>query len=160
MDMKKKKIYIRMVVTIGAVVVIFAAGLMVRKLSVATASDDKLMELKSRDSRWFDLSTENGLTVCVWQSLDKDNNAVLECGLLQGLISYDDPDRYSTRERLAMGLFGGVTPEEMKLILSTYDLEAESVSIIPWSNPASSNHVYFPSTDQMNTVKKLILGTD
>ena len=157
--MKKKKIYIRMFVAIGAVVVLFTAGLMVRKLLIATASDDKLMELKSRDSRWFDLSAENGLTVCVWY-LERDNNVVLQCGLLEGLISYDDPDRFCTKGGASMGLCDGVTPEEMKLILSTYGLETEKVVVIPWFNPCSSRVTGFPSAEQMQTVKELILGTD
>ena len=82
--------------------------------------------LREKYPEYFDLPTSKGLEVYVWQ-LAPDS---FSCGLMEGT------NREKTPEEL-MAL-KGASIEEMKTILSDYDIPKEDIFIIPWQNPASS----------------------
>ncbi len=83
-------------------------------------------ELKEKYPEYFDLSTFKGLEVYVWQMAPDSYS----CGVMMGT------NRNKTPEEL-MDLKGAGI-DEMKAILSTYDIPKENISVIPWQNPVSS----------------------
>ena len=82
--------------------------------------------LKAKYPEYFDLDTFKGLEVYVWQ-MASDSYSF---GVMSGT------NREKTLEEL-MSL-KGASLEEMRIILSTYDIAQEDVFIIPWQNPISS----------------------
>ena len=85
-----------------------------------------LESLRAKYPEYFDLSTFKGLEVYVWQMGPNSYS----CGVLPGT------NREKTFEELMK--LKGATIAEMRAILSTYDIDEEDVSIIPWQNPVSS----------------------
>ncbi len=83
-------------------------------------------ELKEKYPEYFDLSTFKGLEVYVWQMAPNS----YFCGVMEGT------NRNKTLEEM-MNL-KGASVEEMKVILSSYDIAGEDIFIIPWQNPISS----------------------
>jgi len=86
-----------------------------------------LESLRAKYPEYFDLSTFKGLEVYVWQMGPNSYS----CGVLPGT------NREKTLEEL-MKLKGATIAEMRAIILSTYDIDEEDVSIIPWQNPVSS----------------------
>ena len=82
--------------------------------------------LKEKYPEYFGLSTFKGLEVYVWQMAPESYSF----GLMEGT------NRWKTPEEL-MNL-KGVSTEEMKGILSSYDIPDENVFIIPYQHPVSS----------------------
>lgn len=85
-----------------------------------------LDSLREKYPEYFDLDTFKGLEVYVWQ-MASDSYSF---GVMSGT------NREKNLEEL-MSL-KGASLEEMRIILSTYDIAQEDVSIIPWQNPISS----------------------
>ncbi len=83
-------------------------------------------ELREKCPEYFDLSTFKGLEVYVWQMAPNSYS----CGVLPGT------NREKTLEEMLN--LQGATIEEMRTILSTYDIPKENIIIIPWQNPLSS----------------------
>ena len=83
-------------------------------------------ELKEKYPEYFDLSAFKGLEVYVWQMAPNSYS----CGVLSG----------TNREKTLEELWNmkGTTIEEMRTILSTYDILKEDIIVIPWQNPISS----------------------
>ena len=83
-------------------------------------------ELKEDYPEYFDLSAFKGLEVYVWQMAPDSYS----CGVLPG----------TNREKTLEELWNmkGTTIEEMRAILSTYDIPKEDIIVIPWQNPISS----------------------
>ncbi len=81
---------------------------------------------RAKYPEYFDLDTFKGLEVYVWQLAPGSYS----CGVLPGT------DREKTLEEL-MAL-KGASIEEMRLILSSYEIDEKDVFIIPWQNPISS----------------------
>ncbi len=82
--------------------------------------------LREKYPEYFDLSTFKGLEVYVWQMAHNS----YYCGVMEGT------NRNKELEEL-MSL-KGTTIDEMKAILSSYDIPKENIFIIPWQNPFSS----------------------
>ena len=82
--------------------------------------------LRAKYPEYFDLSTFKGLEVYVWQMGPNSYS----CGVMLGT------NRNKTLEELAN--LKGATIEEMRAILSTYDIDEKSISVIPWQNPVSN----------------------
>ena len=82
--------------------------------------------LREKYPEYFDLSTFKGLEVYVWQMAPNSYS----CGVMEGT------NRNKELEEL-MNL-KGASIDEMKAILSGYELPKENVFIIPWQNPISS----------------------
>lgn len=88
--------------------------------------DLSLIELRTNYPEYFELNTFKGLEVYVWQMAED----YYRFGLMSGT------NREKTlEEKMALK---GASAEEMALILSTYDIEDENISVIPWGNPSKS----------------------
>ncbi len=83
-------------------------------------------ELKEKYPEYFDLSAFKGLEVYVWQMAPNSYS----CGVLPGT------NRGKTLEELLN--MKGTTIEEMRALLSTYEIPKEDIIVIPWQNPISS----------------------
>ncbi len=82
--------------------------------------------LREKYPEYFDLSAFKGLEVYVWQ-MAKDSYSF---GVLPGT------NREKTLEELMN--MRGVSADEMRMILSSYDIDKSNIMIIPWLNPISS----------------------
>ncbi len=85
-----------------------------------------IASLRAKYPEYFDLSTFKGLELYVWQMAEGSYS----CGLMLGT------NRNKTLEELVN--LKGASIEEMRAILSTYDIDENDVFIIPWQNPISS----------------------
>ena len=88
--------------------------------------DPDLEALMERYPEYFGLSTFKGLEVYVWQV----NPASYSFGLMPGT-------NINKTEQQLLAL-KGASAEEMRAILSTYDIPEENIAVIPWQNPVSS----------------------
>ena len=89
-----------------------------------TAVDEGV--LREKYPEYYDLSAFKGLEVYVWQMAPNSYSS----GVMEGT------NRSKTLEEL-MNLKGAGI-DEMKAILSSYDIPKENIFIIPWQNPISS----------------------
>ena len=89
-------------------------------------SETDMESLRVKYPEYFDLSTFKGLELYVWQMAPNSYS----CGLMPGT------NRDKTFEELVS--LKGASIEEMREILSTYDIDEEDIFIIPWQNPISS----------------------
>ena len=85
-----------------------------------------MASLRSKYPEYFDLSTFKGLEVYVWQLAPSSYSF----GLMPGTNRDKEFD-----ELLKMK---GASFEEMRAILSAYDVDEENISVIPWMHPVSS----------------------
>ncbi len=86
-------------------------------------------ELRAKHPEFFGLPTEKGLEVYVWQMAPASYTFAL-MPVTENEKTFD--------ELIKMGLNGGVSASEMRLILSAYDVPESKVFIIPYQNPISS----------------------
>ena len=82
--------------------------------------------LRDKYPEYYDLSTTKGLEVYVWQLAPNSYSF----GMLPGT------NREKTNDELWN--MKGATAEEMRTILSSYDIDERDICIIPWQNPISS----------------------
>lgn len=103
-------------------------------------------KLENMYPQFFDVSTDGGLTVYVWQMAEDDYKCYL-VNTAQEAIS-DNSFAYA----------GGATLSEMRAILTTYDINNEDVAVQPVINPLSS---YFYEIDDTyrEFVKNLFWST-
>lgn len=94
--------------------------------TVDSSENVSMQNLINKYPQYFGLSTTKGLQVYVWQFAP--NN--FQCAVLPGRNL-----GYTTEELLDLK---GVSLKEMRVILSTYKIDRESISIIPFANPLSS----------------------
>lgn len=133
--MKKKVILIRILVLL-----MILTGCGAWKISNQKTLD--IDSLKEKYPYFFEVATDGGLTVYVWQMSEKS----YYCHLCN-----------TSFEALADRNFAftdGATIEEMRMILSTYDIEREEIAIVPVVNPFSSYYyeiddVYREKIDNM-----------
>lgn len=92
----------------------------------ACGKEDPTDALRESYPEYFDLPTAKGLEVYVWQMAQGSYSF----GVLPGT------NREKTFEEL-MNL-KGVSAEDMRQILSSYDLDREDIIVIPYQNPLSS----------------------
>ena len=110
---------------------------------------------------YMNTPTEEGLTVCVWKCVYgyEPGKGEILCGLLpRQLDKIYNPE--PTEDMASMGLgLGGFSPEDMKIILSTFDIPKEKISVIPWSNQYDSvGACSRPTTTEVGEVKEYLLG--
>lgn len=84
--------------------------------------------LKEKYPEYFGLDASDGLDVYVWQMARNSYNF--------GLVSHTKATRYRLSDELMN--MRGTNADEMRTILSTYDVEEDNIYIIPWQNPLSS----------------------
>lgn len=139
------------------------------------ADEKRLEELKLDPlaSYYMNTSPEKGLTVCVWKMIYgyENGEGQILCGLLPRQLdkiyepkgtydpgNYYDPEYTYDMGRMGLGL-GGVPPEDMKIILSTFDLPKEKISVIAWHNIAdASGFTKEPGYFEVQEVKDYLLG--
>lgn len=98
--------------------------------------------LKEKYPEYFGLDTTNGLEVYVSQFAENSYRCQLYSGMTAFLESQEmDPEKTATLE-------------EMKLILSTYDIPSEKIVIIPFYNPLSS-YYYKVDEEHIEKIKSL-----
>ena len=86
------------------------------------------LSVMERYPEYFGLDCSNGLDVYVWQFAEGHYRF--------GLLTHSGPIRNMLSQEL-MELHGA-SAEDMRVILSTYDVDQEKIYIIPWQNPLSS----------------------
>ncbi len=112
--------------------------------SPANASIVLVDALREKYPQYFDLSTDKGLEVYIWQ-MGKD---LYYCGLMSGT------NRNKTSEELWD--LKGTSINEMKIILSTYSIPKSDVVVIPFQHPISS--YYREITDEYCATLREKLG--
>ena len=98
--------------------------------------------LKVKYPQFFNVSTDGGLTVYIWQ-MSKDNYSCYLANTSMEALS-DNSFAYDV----------GATISEMRAILSTYDVEQKDITVQPVINPFSS-YVYNIDTAYRTKVKEL-----
>ncbi len=111
---------------------------------------EKEKEFSGAAKSYMNLSSDDGLTVCVWQL---EGEPVLS-GLFPGKYRYWS--EANTQESVEMGLRAGVTLEEMKRILATYDIKKDKISVVEWNNPLSSK-AYRYLGEQLTEIREMLL---
>ena len=102
--------------------------------------------LREKYPEYFGLSAFKGLELYVWQL----GPGVLRCGLMEGT------NRNKTSEEIWN--LQGATAEEMKLILSTYDVPADNIFLYPFLHPASS-YIYSITEEYRAQLRELFFGS-
>ncbi len=93
-----------------------------------TALSEAQLLLKGRLPQYFGLDASEGLDVYVWQ-MAKGSYSF-------GLLPHNEQGRDWLSEELLN--LRGTRAEEMRLILSTYNVNEDKIYVIPWQNPISS----------------------
>ena len=93
-----------------------------------TVSSEELTELKEQYPDCFGLDASKGFDILVWQMAPNSYTFAL----------FEHSD--IPRDGLFEGWFDmkGVNAEVMRIILSSYSVDKDSIYIIPWQNPISS----------------------
>ncbi len=102
--------------------------------------------LREKYPEYFGLSAFKGLELYVWQM----GPGVLRCGLMEGT------NRNKTSEEIWS--LQGATAEEMKRILSTYDVPADNIFLYPFLHPASS-YIYNIDEEYRAWLRELFFGS-
>lgn len=84
--------------------------------------------LRAKFPQYFGISPENGLDVYVWQ-MAKNSYSF-------GLLPHSEKGRQTFDPEL-MNL-KGASADEMRAILSSYNISEKNIHVIPWQNPLSS----------------------
>ena len=113
----------------------------------ATELSRLLEQLEQTHPHFFSVPTEGGLTVYVWEMA----KGIYECHLA-------NTARESITDQSFVYTIGAVTVEEMKAILTTYDVDRKDITIQPVINPWSS---YIYEIDEAYTAKiKALFGVE
>ena len=113
------------------------------------SEQSKLLEqLRQTHSHFFNIPTDGGLTVYVWE-MAKD---VYECHLANTQIDAQKGESY-------VYSVGYATVEEMKAILTTYNVEKRDITIQPVINPWSS-YIYEIDEAYVAKTEALFLGEE
>ena len=98
-------------------------------IALAACDGESVTKEKVRQKfpEYHDLNTAKGLEVYVWQTAE----STYYCGVLPGT------NRVKTHEEICDLAVNGATVEEMKIILSSYDLPKENIFISPCIQPTS-----------------------
>ena len=116
------------------------------KAQIPAGERKEIAVLREKYPEYFGLDTSKGLKVYVWQMAEPSYS----CALISGTDG---------RSETEIGIQSkGATIEEMRLILSTYELEEKEIEVVPFHNPISS---YWYEIDKAYTarVKWLLLDT-
>ena len=108
--------------------------------NIITSAD--IEQLKIKYPQFFNVSTDGGLTVYIWQ-MSKDNYSCYLANTSMEAIS-DNSFAYDV----------GASIAEMRAILSTYDVEQKDITVQPVINPFSS-YVYNIDTAYRARVKEI-----
>lgn len=105
--------------------------------------------LKKIYPQFFGVSTDGGLTVYVWQMAENNYRCYLTNTDMEAIS--DNSFAYTVKD--------SATIEEMKVILSSYDIDKSEITIQPVINPLSS--YYYEITDAYKTkIQAMFFGND
>ena len=110
--------------------------------NISEADSISVEKLKEKYPQFFNVSTDGGLTVYVWQQAEDDYRCYLVNTFTEAIS--DNSFAYET----------GATIPEMRTILTTYDISKENISIHPVRNPLSS-YYYTIDDEYRETIKNL-----
>ena len=105
-------------------------------------------ELRAKHPEFFGLPTEKGLEVYVWQMAPSSYTFAL--------MPVTENEK-TFEELIKMGLNGGVSASEMRLILSAYDVPESKVAIIPYQNPISS-YIGVQDENYIDNIRKMLFA--
>lgn len=114
--------------------------------NISEADNISVEKLKEKYPQFFNVSTDGGLTVYVWQQAEDDYRCYLANTFTEAIS--DNSFAYET----------GATIPEMRTILTTYDISKENISIHPVRNPLSS--YYYTIDDEYRETIKNLFRTD
>lgn len=112
------------------------------KDEIPTAAGDKL--LREKYSEYFDIDTEKGLAVYVWQ--------LSENSYYFGLLPDKDSEYISIEDLVDLK---GTTLAEMRAILATYDIPRTQITYHPINHPISS-YFFEPNEEYVPMIEKMI----
>ena len=104
--------------------------------------------LKKIYPQFFGVSTDGGLTVYVWQMAENNYRCYLTNTDMEAIS--DNSFAYTVKD--------SATIEEMKVILSSYDIDKSEITIQPVNNPLSS--YYYEITDSFRAKVKAMFWGD
>ena len=107
-----------------------------------TAKRLDLTELQGKYPQFFNASTDGGLTVYVWQTAEDRYLCYLANTAMEAIS--DNSFCYEV----------GATIPEMRMILTTYDIEQKDITVQPVTNPLSS-YYYEIDEEYRATIKEL-----
>ena len=107
-----------------------------------TAKRLDLTELQGKYPQFFHVSTDGGLTVYVWQTAEDRYLCYLANTAMEAIS--DNSFCYEV----------GATIPEMRMILTTYDIEQKDITVQPVTNPLSS-YYYEIDEEYRATIKEL-----
>ncbi|MBQ6898246.1 MAG: hypothetical protein IJN70_04635 [Clostridia bacterium] len=110
--------------------------------NISEADSISVEKLKEKYPQFFNVSTDGGLTVYVWQQAEDDYRCYLTNTFTEAIS--DNSFAYET----------GATIPEMRTILTTYDISKENISIHPVRNPLSS-YYYTIDDEYREKIKNL-----
>lgn len=129
----KKPAFWLMIAAIVACVAVAVCFLTDPKKEIYGETDpDKLsdaqLSLMAQCPEYFGLDASNGLDVYVWQMAPHSYSF--------GLLPHSEhPTDWLSADLMQLK---GARAEEMRVILSTYDVDEEEIHVVPWQNPISS----------------------
>lgn len=140
---ENRTFWLRIGIVAAIAAVIVASFLILRGIRNRT----RIKELRESHPQYFDLS-DYGLTVYVWRWYDGNER----CMVFRGPATEVDH----------MTLVGesknGVSIEDMKLILSTYDLEERNITVRLYSDPFSSTvSIVGSSEEYIRKIRKKLI---
>ena len=132
LNYKKPAFWIIIAAVVACVVVAVCFLTNPRENNYGETDPNKLSEtqifLMSSYPEYFGLDSSEGLDVYVWQMAENHYSF--------GVLSHSEP----MRDWLSDDLINlkGVSVENMREILATYDIDEDDINVIPWQNPISS----------------------
>lgn len=110
--------------------------------NISDTDDISVEKLKEKYPQFFNVSTDGGLTVYVWQQAEDDYRCYLANTFTEAIS--DNSFAYET----------GATIPEMRAILTTYDIGKEDITIQPVKNPLCS-YSYTIDDEHIEKIKDL-----
>ncbi len=109
-------------------VILFMISIAAAKETDPAENDPVLRMLRESHPQYFELATEQGLTVFVTEWTEGS----YRCGVMAG------QDLHPAQAELTEISLGGVDLESVKLILSTYEIGEDRIAVVPFANALSS----------------------
>lgn len=116
-----------------------------RRMGADASEDSALASLRQNVPEYFDLPADKGLEIYVWQMAPDD----YRFGVMAGTnLRKENEQLWNLR---------GVSAEQMRLILSTYNIAPENIEVIPFINPISS-YAYEINDAYTAFVREMLFG--
>ena len=107
--------------------------------------NDVQVALMDKHPGFFGLDASGGLDVIVWEMAENSYHfGLLEHSEKEYDWLSDELNAFNAQDA------GGVTADEMKEILATYNVESNDIYVVPWQNPISSYLSDFWHSEKVN----------